>query len=71
MSAIEKLRLLIPHWIEHNREHAAEFRRWAERAGPAAADIAAAADSLTAVNDRLSQAMEKLGGPPGDEFHEH
>jgi hypothetical protein len=23
----EKLRVLIPHWIEHNLEHAEEFRR--------------------------------------------
>jgi hypothetical protein len=26
----EKLRVLLPHWIEHNAEHAAEFRQWAE-----------------------------------------
>jgi hypothetical protein len=30
---LEKLRVLLPHWIEHNAEHAAEFRQWAERAG--------------------------------------
>ncbi len=26
--AKEKLRILLPHWEEHNREHAGEMRRW-------------------------------------------
>ena len=30
MNEIEKLRVLIPHWVEHNNEHAQEFRDWAE-----------------------------------------
>ncbi len=25
---IDKLRILLPHWAEHNREHAVEMRRW-------------------------------------------
>ena len=28
---IDKLRMLIPHWIEHNEGHAAEFRKWATK----------------------------------------
>ena len=28
----DKLRILLPHWIEHNAEHAAEFRQWAGKA---------------------------------------
>jgi len=59
----DKLRLLLPHWIEHNQEHAEEFRRWAEKSGPARADILAAADDLEAVNQILTRALEKLGGP--------
>lgn len=58
----EKLRVLIPHWIEHNIEHAAEFRRWAGQAGAAAADIEAAAVALLQVNYSLEAALEKLGG---------
>jgi len=27
----EKLRGLLPHWIEHNAEHATEFRLWVAR----------------------------------------
>jgi len=29
---LAKLRILLPHWIEHNEEHAASFQRWAARA---------------------------------------
>ncbi|MGB2728188.1 MAG: hypothetical protein WBD09_06895 [Halobacteriota archaeon] len=28
----EKLRLLLVYWIEHNKEHAQDFKRWAEKA---------------------------------------
>jgi len=61
MDEIEKLRVLIPHWIEHNTEHADEFRRWAAEAGPAKADLLAAADRMAAVNESLQAALERLG----------
>jgi hypothetical protein len=32
MNDVERLRVLIPHWIEHYEEHADEFRHWAETA---------------------------------------
>ncbi|MBA7517805.1 hypothetical protein ES705_09859 [subsurface metagenome] len=28
----EKLRLLLVYWIAHNKEHAQDFKRWAEKA---------------------------------------
>ncbi len=61
MDEMEKLRLLIPHWIEHNIEHADEFRRWAGQAAGAAADIEAAAEALLLANRSLEAALEKLG----------
>ncbi len=66
MTDLQKLRVLLPHWIEHNAEHAAEFREWAERAratgqeGPAS-DIALAAEELEWANEELEAALEKLG----------
>ena len=63
MKETDKLRVLIPHWMEHNQEHAAEFRDWAERAGDASIDVLAAADSMARVNEFLVSALEKLGGP--------
>ena len=66
MTDLQKLRVLLPHWIEHNAEHAAEFREWAERArvagqeGPAS-DIALAAEELKWANEQLAAALKKLG----------
>jgi hypothetical protein len=60
---LDKLRVLIPHWIEHNDEHSAEFRQWVEQAGDASSDILAAAEAMTGVNASLAAALEKLGGP--------
>ena len=62
MNELEKLRVLLSHWIEHNEEHAAEFRRWAEKAGPAAPDVLAAAERMGQVNQALAAALAKLGG---------
>jgi hypothetical protein len=65
MTDLQKLRVLLPHWIEHNAEHAAEFREWAERAraagqeGPAS-DIALAAEELEWANEQLVAALKKL-----------
>jgi hypothetical protein len=56
----DKLRALLPHWIEHNADHAAEFRRWAERAGEAAVDIERAAAKMEAANKALADALTAL-----------
>jgi hypothetical protein len=63
----DKLRVLLPHWIEHNADHAAEFRSWAEKArvagqAEAAEEIDTAAKELGWVNEALSAALDKLGG---------
>jgi len=67
-SDLDKLRVLLPHWMEHNGEHAAEFRDWAERAlladrEDAAWHIKIAAERLEQANEALAAALEKLGGP--------
>jgi hypothetical protein len=66
MTDQSKLRALLPHWIEHNAEHAAEFRLWAEKARAAGQEevgdeIDTAAQELGWVNEALSAALEKLG----------
>jgi hypothetical protein len=65
-SPLDKLRVLLPHWIEHNAEHAAEFRNWAEKVRTAgeeeiAEEIDTAAKELGWVNEALSAALETLG----------
>jgi hypothetical protein len=70
MNETEKLRVLIPHWIEHNEEHANEFRQWAETAGIAAPDLVVAAETMLQVNQTLTIALDKLGGAlPHTHFH--
>lgn len=77
MDELAKVRALLPHWIEHNSEHAAEFLRWADKVRAAsykevAEDIALAAKQLDQVNENLAAALEALGGPSeGLSHHEH
>ena len=68
MDDLDKIRTLLPHWIEHNAEHAAEFSQWAERIQAAgqeevAEEIALAAKELGWVNEALTAALERLGTP--------
>ena len=78
MTEIEKLRVLLPHWMEHNEEHAAEFERWAETAAQAGHEDAAnlirlAAEQMAEANTTLQAALERLGGtvPLQDRPHIH
>lgn len=76
MTDIEKLRALLPHWIEHNEEHATEFGRWAKTAasvghGDAADMIRSAARQMVQANDALQGALDALGGPVSLETHDH
>jgi len=63
MDETTKLRMLLPHWIEHNGEHAEEFQEYAARSAEVRDQLMAAARSLEEANARLGEALEKLGGP--------
>jgi hypothetical protein len=56
----QRLNFLLPHWIEHTSEHAAEFREWAENAGMAKADLIAAAEQFEGANLALQAALSRL-----------
>ncbi len=56
----EKLLVLLPHWIEHNSEHAEEFQEWADGAGSAAGFLEQAAGLLEQANLSLSSALEEV-----------
>ena len=69
MNDVEKVRALLPHWMEHNQEHAGEFEAWAEKAiaaghETAAQTIRSAAEAMQQVNDALRSALDELGGEP-------
>ena len=76
MTDLEKLRVLLPHWIEHNRSHGAEFSKWAALARKeddpeTAALIEQAANRLEEADTILRQALDRLGGPTGEPHHHH
>jgi hypothetical protein len=61
----EKFKILLNHWIEHNKEHIQEFREWAEKAkgfGEAETcdDILEAAQVLDKTNEALLRALRRL-----------
>jgi predicted RNA-binding protein len=70
MNDLEKLQLLLPHWIEHNAEHADELRSWADRVQHSgnvdvAKRLSAAAASLQNAGDHLSNLLEEVTGVAG------
>jgi len=67
----DKLRILLPHWIEHNAGHLAEFREWAKKAGEAKQNILDAAARMEGANRALEAALEQMGGAMEDEHHHH
>ncbi|MCF6186071.1 MAG: hypothetical protein L3J49_01130 [Desulfobulbaceae bacterium] len=78
MDVIEKLRVMLPHWIEHNRSHGEEFAGWAEQLTQANAELAgqlnSAVHALEDARQALEKALEMTGGPLAEEAghaHEH
>jgi nickel/cobalt exporter len=66
MNDLDKLQVLLPHWIEHQAEHADELRSWAERIRLAGREdvaerLLAAADSLQQAGDQLLSLLNQIG----------
>ncbi len=75
-STVEKVRVLLPHWIEHNHSHKAEFVKWAAAAREdgleeVAGLIDQAVAAMDAGNAALGRALEKVGGAAGGGHHHH
>lgn len=72
----EKLQVLLPHWIAHNKDHGQEFAKWAALAetqgqNEVASLIAEAAAILDKANHNLTMALARLGGNPKHPGHQH
>lgn len=72
---LKKLRVLVPHWIEHNVDHAESFHTWADQAWAAgerhtAAHIEEAASRMEAANRDLNALLEHIGAAVPDEARE-
>jgi hypothetical protein len=64
---VEKLKILLEHWIEHNVEHSKSFRSWAEKARQfklteVASDMLSAAREMDKSSEYLKAALSKLEG---------
>ncbi|MEI7899214.1 MAG: hypothetical protein WCK89_03110 [bacterium] len=75
-TTIEKLQILLPHWIEHNNNHEAEFRKWAAAARTEGAESLAglldkAAASMAATDELLKKTLAEAGGPANDHHPHH
>ena len=77
MNELEKLRVLLPHWIEHNRGHAEECNKWAilaakeKNAEEVASNLQAAFAAMEEVSTRLEKALAAAGGAATESTHKH
>ncbi len=63
---LEKVKILLSHWIHHNAEHKTEFENWAEKIrnfglDNAYAEVNQAAVMMDKVNEHLSNALTAIG----------
>ncbi len=74
MDNVEKLRVMLQHWIDHNKGHVEEFEKWrktmADDGQDALADhITEAVKIMAEVNASLGKALHAAGGPKDDGHH--
>ena len=67
MNELDKIKVMLPHWIGHNQGHGEEFKKWAtnlQSAGETeiSALLMKAAAALTEAQRHLEQALAKAGG---------
>jgi hypothetical protein len=75
-SALEKLRVLLPHWLEHNRNHRLEFAGWAEAVRQEGdQEVALLIERATAAMEQtdaaLEEVMAKIGVDQAGGRHHH
>jgi len=78
MNQKDKLRVLLDHWIDHNKGHGDECIKWAAIAREEGLDTVAAAidEAVTAIdktNNLLEKALQEAGGAmvAGKGHHHH
>jgi len=77
MKDLDKLRVILPHWIEHNSGHGKEYAHWARlMASSGEVELAGlldkAAASIVEADAVLNEALRKAGGPvEGNNGHHH
>ncbi len=75
-SDLEKLQMLLTHWLQHNESHGSEYLKWAEVARENGHAITAefieqALEFLKKADESLGKALESIGGPSQEHQHHH
>jgi len=60
LNGMEKLSALIKYWIEHNREHAEEIRRFAEEFSDFKDELLKASSKLLETNEELEKILRRV-----------
>ncbi len=70
MNILEKIKVMLPHWIHHNKQHEEEFRQWVKELTKV--DISMADQLRQAVNalEQAQAALEKTLEMAGGELKE-
>jgi len=73
---LEKLQVLLAHWLQHNESHGSEYLKWAEVARKDGHTITAefieqAVDLLKKSDESLEKALESVGGSSQEHEHHH
>ena len=57
---MQKLKILLPHWADHNTEHVRTYMEWAQKAESAGADgLALVLKEIADEGERLTALFEK------------
>lgn len=76
MDSIEKLRVLLQHWIDHNGGHVNDFAKWQkimteENNDQMASALSEAMKRMDQVSEVLKNALDDIGGPSESSEHHH
>ena len=73
---LEKLTIILSHWISHNQSHIKEMKKWqlvAENEAPqeVTLEIQRAVEYMESTDTALQKALDGLGGSQGHHHHHH
>jgi len=76
MEPIDKLRILLKHWIDHNGGHVDEFAKWRtimadENRATTAEALQKAIEQMDSVSATLQAALDEIGVGEGQSDHHH
>ncbi len=75
MDDLNKLQILLQHWLDHNRSHVKEFGKWQDQISPEHQSIAdkigLILNKMDEINHLLESALDEAGGPTEHHHHHH